>query len=150
MGVHEIRVGRAVLERLEGVAHAAGHVDGLGGVDDARVDLAEALARPQVHPRAEDRSRGHRDVLVPGLGVDAARHAALRVEGDVVLHGAQIGQAHANLLGALPVLLEPASVVAVNGQVDAQKAGDRRSRDPQGLSSRRHCSSSMCVGIVRT
>ena len=124
MGVHEIRVGRAVLERLEGVAHAAGHVDGLGGVDDARVDLAEALARPQVHPRAEDRSRGHRDVLVPGLGVDAARHAALRVEGDVVLHGTQIGQAHANLLGALPVLLEPAAVVAVHGKVEHQHPGD--------------------------
>lgn len=46
VGVHEVRVGGAVLERLEGVAHAAGHVDGLGGVDDARADLAEALPRP--------------------------------------------------------------------------------------------------------
>lgn len=88
VGVHEIGVGSAVLERLEGVAHAAGYVDGLGGIDDARVDLAEALPRAQVHPRAEDRPRGHGDVLVPGLGVDAPGHAPLGVEGDVVLHGA--------------------------------------------------------------
>ena len=124
VGVHQVGVGRTVLERLEGVAHAARHVDGLGGVDDARVDLAEALARAQVHPRAEDRPRGHGDVLVPGLGVDAAGHAAPRVEGDVVLHGAQVGQSQRRLLGALPVLLEPAAGVAVHGKVEHQHPGD--------------------------
>ena len=126
MGVHQVRVGSAVLERLERVAHAAGHVDGLGRVDDARVDLAEALARAKVDPRPEHTARCHGDVLVPRLGVDAARHAALGIEADVVLHGAQVGQAQLQLLGALPVLLEPAAGIAVHRQVEHEHPGDVR------------------------
>ena len=56
--------------------------------------------------------------------MDAAGDAALGVEADVVLHGAQIGQAQGGLLLALPVLLEPPAGVAVHGQVEHQHAGD--------------------------
>ena len=122
VGVHQVGVGRAVLERLEGVAHAAGHVDSLARVDHAGVDLAEGRAGAQVDPRAEDAPRGDRDVLVPGLRVDAAGHAAPRVEGDVVLHGPEVGQPEGAHLLALPVLLEPAAGVAVHGQVEHEHA----------------------------
>ena len=86
MGVHQVGVGGAVLQGLEGVAHAARDVDGLGGVQHGRVDLAVGgAALAQVDPGAEDRAAGHGDELVPGLGVDAAGDAPLLVVGDVVL-----------------------------------------------------------------
>lgn len=86
VGVHQVGVGGAVLERLEGVSHAARDVDGLGGVQHGRVDLAVGgAALAQVHPGAEDAAAGHGDELVPGLGVDAAGDAAAVVVGDVVL-----------------------------------------------------------------
>lgn len=122
VGVHQVGVGGAVLERLEGVAHAARDVDGLPRVDDAGADLAEALPRAEVHPRAEHGPARHGDVLVPGLRVDAAGDAALRVEGDVVLHGPEVGQPEGAHLLALPVLLEPAARVAVHGQVEHEHA----------------------------
>jgi len=86
VGVHQVGVGGAVLQGLEGVAHAARDVDGLGGVQHGRVDLAVGgAALAQVDPGAEDRAAGHGDELVPGLGVDAAGDAAAVVVGDVVL-----------------------------------------------------------------
>lgn len=86
VGVHQVGVGGAVLQGLEGVAHAARDVDGLGGVQHGRVDLAVGgAALAQVDPGAEDRAAGHGDELVPGLGVDAAGDAPLLVVGDVVL-----------------------------------------------------------------
>ena len=125
VGVHQVGVGGAVLERLEGVAHAARYVDGLRWVERAGVDLAEGLAAlAQVHPGAEDRAAGHGDELVPGLRVDAAGDAAAVVIGDVVLDDPEIGDAQGGHLGALPVLLEPAARVAVDGQVDDLEALD--------------------------
>ena len=119
VGVHQVGVGGAVLQGLEGVAHAARDVDGLGRVQHGRVDLAEGgAALAQVHPGAEDRAAGHGDELVPGLGVDAAGDAPLLVVGDVVLDDAEVGDPERAHLGALPVLLEPAARVAVDGQVD--------------------------------
>ena len=118
------RVGGAVLERLVGVAHAARHVDGLGGIERAGEDLPEARAGAQIHPRAEDRAGGHGDELVPGLGVDAARDAPVVVVGDVVLDNAKVRDAQLGHLGALPVLLEPAARVAVDGEVDDLEALD--------------------------
>ena len=47
VGVHQVGVGGAVFERLEGVTHAARDVDGLGRVERAGVDLAEGLAAPR-------------------------------------------------------------------------------------------------------
>ena len=86
VGVHQVGVGGAVLQGLEGVAHAARDVDGLAGIQNGREHLAEGLASlAQVHPCAEDRAAGHGDELVPGLGVDAAGDAAAVVVGDVVL-----------------------------------------------------------------
>lgn len=118
VGVHQVGVGGAVLQRLEAVAHAARDVDGLGGVEHGRVDLAiGGAALAQVHPGAEDRAAGHGDELVPGLGVDAAGDAPLLVIGDVVLDDAEVGDAQGGHLGALPVLLEPAARVAVDGEV---------------------------------
>ena len=133
MRVDEVRVRGAVFERLEAVAHAARHVDRLGRVEAGGVHLAEALARAQVDPRAEHRAGRDADVLVPRLGVDTAGHALLRVERDVVLHRPEIGQAQRGHLRALPVLLEPAAVVAVHRQVEHDQAGDVRPLDLQFL-----------------
>ena len=125
VGVHQVGVGGAVLQGLEGVAHAARDVDGLGGVQHGRVDLpVGGAALAQVHPGAKDRAAGHGDELVPGLRVDAARDAPLLVVGDVVLDDAEVGDAQRGHLGALPVLLEPAARVAVDGEVDDLQAVD--------------------------
>lgn len=125
VGVHQVGVGGAVLQGLEGVAHAARHVDGLRGVEHGRVDLAVGgAALAQVHPGAEDAAAGHGDELVPGLGVDAAGDAAAVVVGDVVLDDAEVRDAQGAHLGALPVLLEPAARVAVDGEVDDLEAPD--------------------------
>ena len=134
VGVHQVGVGGAVLERLEGVAHAAGDVDGLGGVENGRVDLpVGGAALAQVHPGSEDGAPRHGDELVPGLGVDAAGDALLVVIRDVVLDDAEVGDAEPNHLGALPVLLEPAARVAVDGKVDDLEALDAGLRDRQVL-----------------
>ena len=125
VGVHQVGVGGAVLQGLEGVAHAARDVDGLGGVQDGRVDLAEGLAAlAKVDPGAEDRAAGDGDELVPGLRVDAAGDAAAVVVGDVVLDDPEVRDAQRGHLGALPVLLEPAARVAVDGEVDDLEAHD--------------------------
>ncbi len=123
--VDEVGVRRAVLQHLVGVADAARHED--GGV---RADLggeAGAEARPlaQVDPGAEDPPRRERDVLVPGLGVDAARDTTPGVEGDVVLDRAEVGPTGGDQLGALPVLLEGAAGVRAQVQVDDQQSRDR-------------------------
>ena len=118
VGVHQVGVGRAVLQRLEGVAHAARDVDGPRGVERRGVYAAVGLAPlPEVDPRAEDRARRHRYELVPGLGVDPAGDAAPGVEGDVVLDHAHVRYPQRDHLGALPVLLEPAAGVAVDGEL---------------------------------
>ena len=122
VGVHQVGVGRAVLERLKGIAHAARDVDGAGRIQLTGVDLAEALARAQIDPRAEHAAARHGDVLVPRLGMDATGHAALSVKRDVVLHGPEVGQPEGAHLLALPVLLEPAAGVAVHGQVEHEHA----------------------------
>lgn len=125
VGVHQVGVGGAVLQGLEGVAHAARDVDGPGRVERAGEHLAEGLAAlAQVHPCAEDAAAGHGDELVPGLGVDAAGDAAAVVVGDVVLDDPEVGDAQGGHLGALPVLLEPAARVAVDGEVDDLQAPD--------------------------
>lgn len=125
VGVDQVGVGGAVLQRLEGVAHAARDVDGPAGIQNGREHLAEGLASlAQVDPGAEDRAAGHGDELVPGLGVDAAGDAAAVVVGDVVLDDPEVGDAQGAHLGALPVLLEPAARVAVDGEVDDLEAPD--------------------------
>ena len=125
VGVHQVGVGGAVLQGLEGVAHAARDVDGLRRVERAGKHLAEGLAAlAQVHPCAEDAAAGDGDELVPGLGVDAAGDALLVVVGDVVLDDLEVRDAQGGHLGALPVLLEPAARVAVDGEVDDLQALD--------------------------
>lgn len=125
VGVHQVGVGGAVLQRLEGVAHAARDVDGPARVERAGEHLpVGGAALAQVHPGAEDRAAGHGDELVPGLRVDAAGDAAAVVVGDVVLDDAEVGDPERGHLGALPVLLEPAARVAVDGEVDDLEALD--------------------------
>ena len=125
VGVHQVGVGGAVLQGLEGVAHAARDVDGLARIQGAGEDLpVGGAALAQVDPGAEDAAAGHGDELVPGLGVDAAGDALLVVVGDVVLDDAEVGDAKGAHLGALPVLLEPAARVAVDGEVDDLEASD--------------------------
>ena len=134
VGVHQVGVGGAVLQGLEGVAHAARDVDGLARVERAGEHLAECLAAlAQVDPCAEDRAAGHGDELVPGLRVDAAGDAAAVVVGDVVLDDPEVRDAQGAHLGALPVLLEPAARVAVDGQVDDLEALDAGLRDREVL-----------------
>ena len=122
--VDQVGVGRRVLEGLERVAHPARHEHGPVGTDLQRHGHAERRPGPQVDPGPEHPAAGHGDVLVPGLGVDAARHAGGGVEGDVVLHRPEVGQAVGDHLGPLPVLLEPAAVVAAHGELDDQQPGD--------------------------
>ena len=118
VGVHEVGVGRPVLERLEGVANATRDVDGLGGVKGRGVDPpVGGAALAQVHPGAEDRPARDRDELVPRFGVDAAGDTALIVVADVVLDDAEVGDAERGHLGTLPVLLEPAAGITVHGEV---------------------------------
>ena len=125
VGVDQVGVGGAVLQRLEGVAHTARDVDGPTRVERAGEHLPVGLAAlAQVHPGAEDRAAGHGDELVPGLGVDAAGDAAAVVVGDVVLDDPEVRDAQGGHLGALPVLLEPAARVAVDGEVDDLEALD--------------------------
>ena len=125
VGIHQVGVGGAVLERLEGVAHAARDVDGLARVQGTGEDIpVGGAALAQVHPGAEDRAAGDGDELVPGLGVDAAGDAPPVVVGDVILDDAEVGDAQGGHLGALPVLLEPAARVAVDGEVDDLQALD--------------------------
>lgn len=134
VGVHQVGVGGAVLQGLEGVAHAARDVDGPGRVERAGEHPAEGLAAlAQVHPGAEDRAARDGDELVPGLRVDAAGDAAAVVVGDVVLDDPEVGDAQGGHLGALPVLLEPAARVAVDGQVDDLEALDAGLRDGEVL-----------------
>ena len=124
-GIHQVGVGGAVLERLEGVAHAARDVDGPARVERAGEHLpVGGAALAQVDPCAEDAAARHGDELVPGLGVDAAGDAAAVVVGDVVLDDPEVGDAQGGHLGALPVLLEPAARVAVDGEVDDLEALD--------------------------
>lgn len=123
--VHQVGVGGAVLQGLEGVAHAARDVDGPARVQGAGEHLpVGGAALAKVHPCAEDRAAGHGDELVPGLGVDAAGDAAAVVVGDVVLDDPEVRDAQGAHLGALPVLLEPAARVAVDGEVDDLEALD--------------------------
>ena len=131
--VDQVRVHSPVLKRLEAVAHTTRHIDRLARVKTRRKHLAEALARPQIHPRAENLTGRDRNVLVPRLRMDAARHALRRVEADVVLHRTEIRQAQRGHLRPLPVLLEPATVVAVHRKVKHQQARDVRLRDLQFL-----------------
>ena len=131
--VHQIRVHGPVLQGLEAVAHAARHVDCLGRIQTGRVHLAEALARAQVNPRAEDLAGRDADVLVPRLRMDTASDTLGGVVADVVLHRAEVRQSQTHHLGALPVLLEPAAVVAVHRQIEHQQARDVRLLDLQFL-----------------
>ena len=125
MSVHKVGVGSAVLERLEGVAHATRDINCAGRVERAGEDAAKGLTRPQVHPSTKDRARRDRNELVPGLGVNPSRNAALGVEGDVVLHRSELGgQAGSHHLRALPVLLEPAARVTVHGQIQDNEPGN--------------------------
>ena len=125
VGVHQVGVGGAVLQGLEGVAHAARDVDGLRRVERAGEHLpVGGAALAQVNPGAEDAASRHGDELVPGLGVDAAGDAAAVVVGDVVLDDPEVRDAQGGHLGALPVLLEPAARVAVDGEVDDLQALD--------------------------
>ena len=124
--VDEVGVGRRVLEHLVAVADAAGHEDRDRGVHLEREGRAEGLALAHVDPRAEDPAGRERDELVPRLGVDAARDAAVGVEGDVVLDRAEVGQADGQHLLPLPVLLEEPAVVVAAVEAYDDEARDRR------------------------
>ena len=123
VGVHQVGVGGAVLERLEGVAHAARDTDGPARVERAGVDLpVGGAALAQVHPGAEDAAARHGDELVPGLRVDAVgaprcgtTERGLLALGPVPGLGGLLGRAPPGLVGDVPVDggLEPLGEVGV-------------------------------------
>ena len=76
--VDEVGVGGIRLERLVCVADSARHEDRTRWVELDGEHGPERWAGAQVDPRAEYPSGRHRDELVPGLGVDAARGARWR------------------------------------------------------------------------
>ena len=134
MRVHQIRVGRAILQRLEAVAHPARHIYRLRRVKARRIHLPEGVTRTQIHPGTEDLAGGQRDELVPWLGVDATGHTAFRIETDIVLYRLEVlRQAECRHLRLLPVLFEPAAVIAVHRQIEDQQAGNIRLRDLEFL-----------------
>ncbi len=114
---------------------------------DRRVHRAEREG-----PRADPPSYNTRLVatetnLSPRPKVNAPGHPGPSLKKEIAIAPAGTATQRDHL--ARQFSLEPALVIAVNSQVDAQKAGDRRSRDPQG----RRVGAlffSMCVGIVRT
>ena len=122
--VDEVGVRRAVLKGLVAVGHTLGDEDGRLGTHLDGDDVAEGVAVAQVDPGAQDASVGDRDELVPGLGVHAAGDPGLGVVGHVVLDRTEVGHAEGGHLLALPVLLEPAAVVTVQGQVKDEEARD--------------------------
>ena len=80
--------------------------------------------------------------------MDAARHALRRVERDVVLHRTEIRQAQRGHLRTLPVLLEPAAVIAMHRQIEHQKPRDVRLRDLQLLLEIKHHTRSLSLLLV--
>lgn len=133
MRVDQIRVRGAVLQRLEAITHTTRDIDRLRRIQHRRIHLAEAAAGPQIHPRAEHRTRRHADELVPRLRMDPARHPTLRVEADVVLHRTEIRQTQRRHLRPLPVLLEPTTIIPMHAQIEHQHTGNVRLRDLQIL-----------------
>ncbi len=65
--------------------------------------------------------------------MDTASDTLGGVVADVVLHRAEVRQTQTHHLRTLPVLLEPAAVIAMNRQIEHQKPRDVRLRDLQLL-----------------
>ena len=89
-------------------------------------DLAKAFrSLAQVAPCAENPALRHRDEFVPRLGVQAARSTGV-VKRDIVLYrleARELGR-EAGEFFALPILLEPAAVIAVHVEVDDEQPRD--------------------------
>ena len=73
---------------------------------------------PKIRPWAMLTNLSQGSVCTPRV---APRRA---LNGDVVLDRAEVGQAERGHLVALPVLLEPAAAVLVEGEADDEQAGD--------------------------
>ncbi len=73
---------------------------------------------PKTEPRATGMNLSQGSAWMPRVT------PRLLVVGDVVLDDPEVGDAECGHLGALPVLLEPAARVAVDGQVDDLEAPD--------------------------
>ena len=112
MIIDQIGVRRLIGQSLKGVADPARHEDRRLRTHLNREAATEAGTGAEVDPSTEDSSGCQRDELVPRLGVDTSGRAERGVERDVVLHRREVRQAKSNHLLALPVLLEPATVVA--------------------------------------
>jgi hypothetical protein len=129
--VDEVAVGGRVLEGLVAVADPARHEHRGVRVHLDREDGAERRTLAHVDPRAEDPPGEDRDELVPRLGVHATGGSTGRVEGDVVLDGAEVRQAERSHLLALPVLLEPAARVLADVEAQHDEPRDRRDLERQ-------------------
>ena len=119
------------LERLVAVGHPARDEDGLVGAHVQGERGPETVPGAQVDPRTQDAALREADQLVPRLRVQPAGDARLGVEAHVVLDGAEVGQPEPDHLGPLPVLLEPAAGVTVQGQVEDEESRDRSGVHPE-------------------
>jgi hypothetical protein len=104
---------------LEGIADSTGYENRAGWVEHGRKHLAEGLAPlAKIDPCPKYGAGSNGDELVPGLGVDAARDAALCVEAHVVLDVTDVRDTQRAHLRTLEVLLKPAAVVTVYRKLD--------------------------------
>ena len=125
MRIHQIGVSGTVLERLEGVAHATGHVDSFRGIKCASEDFAEGpRTLAKINPSAEDRTTCNTDELIPRLRMNATGHTTILIVANIVLNNIQIGNPKRSHLRALPVLLEPTARIAVDCQIENFKPLD--------------------------
>ena len=103
------------------VAHAARHVDCLGRVE-AGGTPGRSFAQAQVDP-PPTRAGRDADRTCPTARRGCRAYALFALNEMLFLHRPEIGQAQRGHLRALPVLLEPAAVVAVHRQVEHDQAG---------------------------
>lgn len=142
MIVDQIGVCRVGLESLVGVAHATWNENRLGRIQLGCEHGSEGRAFAEIDPGAEDTTGRYRHPLIPWLRVDAARRADGIVEGNVVLHGAEIWKPQRDHLLALPILFEPAPCITVHREVEDNKTWDRGRLGLEGLAvlgHARHC-----------
>ena len=127
--VDQVGVGNVIVKRLVAVGDAFRYENCRARVNFVGENSAEAVALAQIAPRAEDAAVGGGDKFVPRLGVQAAGGASFIVEADIVLHDVERRQPQRFHFFFLVVFLEPAAVVAVDGQFDNEQPRNGRFGD---------------------
>ena len=127
--VNQVSIGNVVVKRLIAISDAFWYENCRARVNFVRENSTEAVTFAQITPCAEDAAVGGGDELVPRLGVQAAGGASFIVEADIVLHDVERRQPQRFHFFFLVVFLEPAAVVAVDGQFDNEQPRNGRFGD---------------------